>query len=65
MKRIAVLFGGCSSEYRYPNSIWCNYKYRQTKYTPVLIGIDRNGKWFLFEERRNHCNDTWWKEGML
>lgn len=62
MKRIAVLFGGCSSEYEVSlqsaYSVITNID--RTKYTPVLIGINRKGNWFLFEGKEDTIvNDTW------
>ncbi len=62
MKRIAVLFGGCSSEYEVSlqsaYSVITNID--KTKYTPVLIGITRKGNWFLFEGKEDTiANDTW------
>lgn len=65
MKKIAVLFGGCSSEYEV--SLQSAYgvisNIDRTKYTPILIGIDRLGKWFLFEGKEEAIiNDTWHQE---
>ena len=62
MKRIAVLFGGCSSEYEVSlqsaYSVITNID--RTKYIPVLIGINRIGKWYLFEGKEDTIlNDTW------
>ena len=62
MKKIAVLFGGCSSEYEVSlqsaYSVITNID--RTKYTPVLIGINRKGNWFLFEGKEDTIlNDTW------
>lgn len=62
MKKIAVLFGGCSSEYEVSlqsaYSVITNID--RTKYTPVLIGINRKGNWFSFEGKEDTIlNDTW------
>lgn len=62
MKKIAVLFGGCSSEYEVSlqsaYSVITNID--KTKYIPVLIGINRKGNWFLFEGNEDTIlNDTW------
>lgn len=61
-KKIAVIFGGCSSEY----SISLQSAYAvishmdDTKYMPILIGISKEGDWFLFEGSiEKILTDTW------
>ena len=50
--RVAVLFGGRSAEHEVSLQSARNVidAIDQEKYEPVLIGIDRNGAWFLNEE---------------
>ncbi|MCP4334224.1 MAG: D-alanine--D-alanine ligase [Gammaproteobacteria bacterium] len=50
--RVAVLFGGRSAEHEVSLQSARNVieAIDQDKYEPVLIGIDRNGAWFLNEE---------------
>lgn len=50
-KKIAVLFGGCSSEYEVSlQSAYAVIKnIDQTEYEPILVGIGREGNWFLYE----------------
>ena len=60
---VAILFGGCSSEY----SVSLESAYAvisnmdRKKYTPVLVGITRDGTWFHFTgELQKIQNDTWY-----
>ena len=50
--RVAVLFGGRSAEHEVSLQSARNVidAIDKTKYEPVLIGIDRNGAWFLNDE---------------
>ena len=61
-KKIAVLFGGCSSEY----SISLQSAYAvishmdREKYTPILIGITKQGDWYYFDgDIKEILSDTW------
>ena len=47
-KKIAILFGGCSSEYEVSlQSAYAVITHIDTEaYEPVLIGIARDGKWY-------------------
>ena len=49
-KKIAILFGGCSSEYEVSlQSAYAVITHIDTEaYEPVLIGIARDGKWYLY-----------------
>lgn len=65
MKKIAILFGGCSSEYEV--SLQSAYgvikNIDKSMYEPILIGIDKGGKWLLYEGDENKIiDDTWHKE---
>lgn len=64
MKKIAVLFGGCSSEYEV--SLQSAYgvikNIDRSTYEPVLIGIDKQGQWFLFEGREETIPQNQWKK---
>ncbi len=62
MKNIALIFGGCSPEYEV--SLQSAYAVithiDRHKYTPVLIGISRDGDWFLFSgSPEKLIDDTW------
>ena len=54
-KNVMILFGGCSGEYKVSlqsaYAVICNLD--QTKYEPVLIGIDWKGHGYLFEGNRD------------
>lgn len=61
-KQIAVLFGGCSSEY--PVSLQSAYGVLShldlKKYSIIPIGITRDGSWFsYYGDTQNILNDTW------
>lgn len=61
-KKIAILFGGCSTEYEVSlqsaYSVITNVD--RDKYEPILIGISRKGNWYLYqgEEQKIPAN-TW------
>ncbi len=60
---VAVLFGGCSSEYGVSlESAFCVIDgMDKEKFNPVLIGISEKGDWFLFEgDTIKIKNNTWW-----
>ena len=65
MKNILVLFGGKSSEYevslRSAFAVITNMP--KDKYTPVLMGITKEGKWFLYEDDINLIPDNRWLSG--
>ncbi len=61
-KRIAILFGGCSSEYEV--SLQSAYAVithvDMEKYEIVLIGIDKTGTWYRYQgDYENILNDNW------
>ena len=63
--RVAVIFGGCSSEY----SVSLESAYAvithldQKKYQPLLIGINKKGDWFLFRGEVDKIrDDTWYNQ---
>lgn len=65
MKKIAILFGGCSSEYEV--SLQSAYgvikNIDRSLYESILIGIAKDGRWFLYEgEEDKILNDTWHKD---
>lgn len=65
MKKIAILFGGCSSEYEVSlQSAYAVICYLdRTSYEPVLIGIDWKGHWYLFEgEVETIPENRWWEQ---
>lgn len=64
-KRIAVIFGGCSTEYEV--SLQSAYavisNFPEEKYEPLLIGITRSGDWYYFKGDVEKINDnTWFNE---
>lgn len=66
MKNIAVIFGGCSSEYEV--SLQSAYSVithiDRTRFKPILIGISKDGSWFLYEgDTEKIINDTWCDSG--
>jgi D-alanine---D-serine ligase len=63
--KIAVIFGGCSSEYSV--SLESAYSVINSidskKYIPILIGITKKGDWYYFNgDIDNIKNDTWCNE---
>jgi len=60
--KIAVIFGGCSPEYDISlQSAHAVIRHMdQTKYTPVLIGITRQGDWYYYTgDIDKIASDTW------
>lgn len=65
MKKIAVLFGGCSSEYEVSlESAYAVISHMdREKYEAVLIGITREGKWYLYRGAWECIpEDTWHRQ---
>lgn len=61
-QNIAVIFGGCSSEYSVSlESAYAVISHmNKEKYTPVLIGISSKGNWFKFDgDIEKITEDTW------
>ena len=61
-KKIAILFGGCSSEYgvslQSAHAVISHMD--KEKYTPILIGITRQGAWYSFDgDIAEILSDTW------
>lgn len=64
-KKIAIVFGGCSPEYGVSlQSAYAVISHIDLeKYVPVLIGITRDGDWYLFEGKvEDIIKDTWHKD---
>lgn len=64
-KQIAVLFGGCSSEY--PVSLQSAYSVLshldKEKYSIIPLGITREGSWLrYYGDTQNVLNDTWYTD---
>jgi len=64
-KKIAFLFGGCSSEYDV--SLKSSYNIinniDRNRFDVVLIGVTEKGQWYLYEgDTEKILNDTWHKE---
>ncbi|MEG1559929.1 MAG: D-alanine--D-serine ligase VanG [Clostridia bacterium] len=59
---VAIIFGGCSSEYEISLKSACSVirHIDIDKYRPILIGISRTGNWFRYLGNiENIENDTW------
>ena len=64
-KNIAIIFGGCSPEYGVSlQSAYAVISHMDPeKYIPILIGITKEGDWYLFEgKKENIIEDTWHKD---
>ena len=64
-KNIAIIFGGCSPEYGVSlQSAYAVISHMDPeKYVPVLIGITKEGDWYLFEGKKEDIiKDTWHKD---
>lgn len=61
-KKVAILFGGCSSEYEV--SLQSAYavirNINKEKYEPVLIGITKEGKWYRYYGKTSKISDNTW-----
>ena len=68
-KRVAVLFGGCSTEYEVSlQSAYAVITSLDTgRYEPVLIGIERtSGQWYLYRgEPAAIPDDRWYSPGNM
>lgn len=66
-KKIAVLFGGCSSEHEISRlsatSVLRNLP--REKYEPVCIGIAKDGRWYLFRGPVEEIADGSWEKNPL
>lgn len=64
-KRIAIVFGGCSTEYEVSlQSAAAVLEYLDPgRYEPVPVGITRSGKWLRYEGTMESIRgNTWWEE---
>lgn len=63
-KKIAVLFGGCSSEHEVSRisatSVLNNLP--KDKYEPVILGITKDGRWYLFSGPVEEIADGSWEK---
>lgn len=61
-KRVVILFGGCSTEYEVSlQSACCIIRNLDPcKYTPVLIGITRDGRWYRYYGDVERISDNTW-----
>jgi len=66
-KTIAILFGGCSTEYEVSlqsaHAVITHLD--QEKYRPVLLGIPRQGEWRLFEGDVDRIPKDDWQKGAV
>ncbi len=65
-RNVAILFGGCSSEYEVSLQSVCGVlrNLDREKYEPLLIGISREGDWFHYTgDIGNIAKDTWLDSG--
>lgn len=62
-KKIGVIFGGCSSEHEV--SLKSAYSIivhiNREKYQPVLLGITKDGKWYLYQGAPERIQDGSWQ----
>lgn len=61
---IAVLFGGCSTEYEVSLQSACAVieNLNPEKYNLIQLGITRQGQWFKYSgDTSSIINDTWWQ----
>ncbi len=65
MKKIAIIFGGCSPEY----SVSLQSAYSvishidRDRYEPVLVGVSSRGAWYLYKgQAEKIASDTWCNE---
>lgn len=61
-KKIAILFGGCSTEYEVSlkSAHAVIQHFNNQLYEPILIGITRRGEWFLYRGAiEKIADDTW------
>lgn len=65
MKKIAVIFGGCSSEYAVSlQSAYAVLKNRNgTHWEAVMVGISREGRWYLYEGAPERIPEDTWEAG--
>lgn len=61
-KKVAIIFGGCSPEYKVSlasaYSVICHMD--KSRYEPILIGISSNGAWYQFDGKIEKIGlDTW------
>ena len=65
MKRILFFFGGCSSEYtvslQSAHGILSHLD--QTRYTPLMVGITRQGRWLYYTGPLEAIQADRWQEG--
>lgn len=63
MKKVAVIFGGNSTEYEVSlQSSFSVFKNMSDKYEPVAIGITRSGDWFHYTGEYENIADGSWCE---
>lgn len=64
-QNVLIFFGGCSSEYSVSLSSASGaiQNLDKTRFSPVTVGISKEGKWFLYTGSvENILNDTWLNE---
>lgn len=65
MKNVLVLFGGCSPEYSVSlqSATGVIRQMDREKFTPVLVGITREGDWYYFTGEIDCIADDTWQNG--
>ena len=60
MRRIAIIYGGPSPEHDVSlRSAYTIYTHiDRTRYTPILIGVDRHGRWYAQPDDAHTVNDA-------
>lgn len=67
-KTIAIIFGGCSSEYKVSlmSAAEVIGNTNKEKYNLLTVGITRKGDFYLYEGEENNIeNDTWFEKGKV
>lgn len=64
MKRIAILFGGTSSEHEVSctSAVSIKKNIDATRYECIMIGVSKSGKWFLTNATNKQISDSSWIE---
>ena len=65
MKRILVLFGGCSTEYEVSlqSALGILSHLDRSRYTPLMVGITRQGRWLSYTGSLEDIGADRWAEG--
>lgn len=64
MTTVAIIFGGCSSEYEVSlqSAVSVAQNLDESQFYPVLVGITREGAWYRFDGSLQNILDDIWEE---